>query len=223
MFWKTDDEFNSDHRTDRKNNTMKICINCGSSPGADEMYGRAARQLGRYLAEHRISLVYGGADVGLMGYVADAALEAGGNVTGVITETLAEKVRHESLTELIIVATMHERKMKMFELADGFMALPGGLGTLDELFEVMTWAQLGIHAKPVGLLNIGNYFGKLLDFLDYGVEQRFIPEAHRNMLLVDEDPAALIDKFASYKAPIIDNWIDRGGGIAYPEFTPRPL
>lgn len=187
----------------------RICVNCGSSPGADKTFSESARQLGKYLAENRIELVYGGADVGLMADVANAALQSGGKVIGVITESLAQKVKHEKLTEMVVVDSMHERKMKMFDLSDAFIALPGGIGTLEEIFEVLTWAQLGIHGKPVGLLNIAGYFEKLLGFLDYALEKRFIRREHRAILLVEENPAALIKLFRSYTVPTIDKWIDR--------------
>jgi uncharacterized protein (TIGR00730 family) len=187
----------------------RICVNCGSSSGVNANYSKSAIQLGKYLADNQIELVYGGANVGLMGDVANATLQSGGKVIGIITEALANKVKHDKLTETVIVNSMHERKMKMFNLSDAFIALPGGIGTLEELFEVLTWAQLGIHDKPVGLLNIEGYFDKLLDFLDYAVEQRFIRHEHRAILLVERNPATLIKMFKSYDAPTIEKWIDR--------------
>lgn len=187
----------------------RICVNCGSSLGANNNYSKAACQLGKYLAKNKIDLVYGGADVGLMGDVANATLQAGGKVIGVITESLAQIVKHDKLTEIIIVDNMHARKMKMFELSDAFIALPGGIGTLEELFELLTWAQLGIHTKPVGLLNIEKYFDKLLDFLNYAVDQRFIKREHRDILLVHQDAKTLLNEFNKYMAQKIDKWIDR--------------
>lgn len=187
-------------------NIKRICINCGSSLGVSKEYTEVASLLGEYLAKNQIELVYGGASVGLMGVVADSVLRGGGKVTGVITESLAQKVKHDNLSELIIVNTMHERKMKMFELSDAFIALPGGIGTLEEVFELLTWAQLDIHSKPVGMLNVAGYFNKLLEFLDYTVSQCFVKEVHRNMLLVDDTPEKLIEKFHEYRVPAVKKW-----------------
>jgi len=187
----------------------RICVNCGSSSGTAKEYSETAAFLGNYLAINQIELVYGGASVGLMGAVANAVLQAGGKVTGVITQALAQKVKHDNLTEIIVVDTMHERKMKMFELSDAFIALPGGIGTLEEIFELLTWAQLEIHNKPVGLLNVAGYFNKLLEFLNYTVDQRFVKEEHRNMLIVDDTPEMLIAKFRRYRAPVVEKWFSR--------------
>lgn len=188
---------------DGKGNPMKrICVFCGSSPGAGLDYVQVARSLGHALAEQNISLVYGGASVGLMGQLANACLEAGGEVIGVIPRKLVEmELAHKQLAQLYVVETMHERKSLMAELADGFIALPGGLGTIEEIFEVLTWSQLGIHQKPCGLINTSQYFNDLIKFLDRGVEQMFIETAHREMILIDESPDNLLNKFATYQAP----------------------
>jgi len=166
--------------------------------------------LGRTLAERRIGLVYGGASVGLMGILADAALEAGGSVVGVIPEALAKKeIAHEGLTALRIVGSMHERKAVMADLSDGFIALPGGMGTLEEFFEIVTWAQLGLHRKPCGLLDVESYFTPLLMFLDRAVEERFVKEVHRGLVLVAREPTALLDAFAEHESPVVAKWIER--------------
>lgn len=181
---------------------QRICVFCGSSPGAGQDYVQVARSLGLTLAERNITLVYGGASVGLMGQLANACLEAGGDVIGVIPRRLFEmELAHKQLAQLHVVETMHERKSLMAELADGFIALPGGLGTIEEIFEVLTWSQLGIHQKPCGLLNTRRYFDNLLKFLDGGVEQMFIETTHREMILIDESPGDLLNKFAAYQAP----------------------
>jgi uncharacterized protein (TIGR00730 family) len=187
----------------------RICVNCGSSPGGVVAYQDSAIKLGKYLGEKNIDLVYGGADVGLMGVIANAALNAGGNVIGVITKSLAAKVQQNNVTELIIVNTMHERKMKMFELSDAFIALPGGFGTFEELFEILTWAQLSIHHKPIGVLNVNNFYNKLFDFLDHAVEQRFIKEEHRKLFIVSKTPEELYQNFLKYTVPVVEKWIDR--------------
>ncbi len=183
-----------------------ICVFCGSNAGAQPAYVAAARQLGQVLAQRQITLIYGGARVGTMGEIADSALAAGGHVIGIIPQALAEKVAHPGLTDLRVVPSMHERKALMAELADGFIALPGGLGTLEEFFEVLTWAQLGMHHKPCGLLNVGGYYGPLMDFLDHAVAQRFIKAEHRAMALIDEHPADLLDQFNAYHPPTVDKW-----------------
>src|SRR5919199_3791597 len=176
----------------------RVCVFCGSSPGADPAYAAAARRLAEVLVRRGIGLVYGGGSVGLMGVLADAALAAGGEVTGVIPRALqAREVGHAALPDLRVVETMHERKALMAELADGFVALPGGLGTLEEFFEVWTWAQLGIHAKPCGVLNVGGYFDPLLAFLDHAVAEGFVRDAYRAMLLVAAEPAPLLDRLAA--------------------------
>jgi uncharacterized protein (TIGR00730 family) len=185
-----------------------ICVFCGSSLGGRPAYRAAARQLGAVLASRRLRLVYGGARVGLMREVADAAMEAGGEVTGVIPEALrAREVAHTGLSDLRIVGSMHERKALMADLSDGFLAIPGGAGTLEEFFEVWTWAQLGIHHKPCGLLNVAGYFDGLLSFLDQAVGEQFLRREHRAMVLVDDDPERLLDRYAGYRAPDVEKWI----------------
>jgi uncharacterized protein (TIGR00730 family) len=187
----------------------KICVNCGSSPGARPEYVAASRELGKNLVQRGMSLVYGGANVGLMGETADAVLSHGGEVIGIITEELNHKVGHKGLTELHVVPTMHERKTKMFQLSDGFIALPGGLGTLEEAMEILTWAQLGLHSKPVGFLNVLGYFDKFMDFLDHAVDQRFLRKEHRQMILVAHDSDQLLTAMESYLPTPVEKWIDR--------------
>jgi uncharacterized protein (TIGR00730 family) len=180
----------------------RVCVFCGSSSGADPAFAATTARLGALLASRGIGLVYGGGSVGLMGVLADAVLQAGGHVIGVIPSALVLKeVAHHDLPDLRIVATMHERKALMAELADGFVALPGGLGTLDELFETLTWAQLGLHHRPCGLLDTGGYYRPLLAFLDRAVEAGFLRAQHRGLLLVDEDPERLLDRLAQYSRP----------------------
>lgn len=169
-----------------------------------------ARELGSALAARGIGLVYGGGCVGLMGMLADRVLAEGGHVTGVIPQALMDlEVGHRGLSDLRIVGSMHERKALMAELGDGFVALPGGLGTLDESFEILTWAQLGLHAKPVGLLNVEAYFDSLLVFLDHAVDERFLRPEHRALLQVHDRPAALLDQMERWVAPVLEKWIDR--------------
>ncbi len=180
----------------------RICVFCGSNGGAQLEYRQAAKQLGQVLVERGLGLVYGGSNVGLMGEVAKTVVEAGGDAVGVITSAFVEQeLAYRQLADLRIVASMHERKALMAELADGFVALPGGLGTMEELFEILTWAQLGMHTKPSGLLNVCQYYDKLLDFVDHAVDERFVKPEHGQMLLVDSDPAALLDKMEAYQAP----------------------
>ena len=187
----------------------RLCVFCGSSAGARPEYLVAAQTLGRVLAEREVALVYGGARVGLMGAVADAALAVGGEVIGVIPRALEEReIAHTGLTELRVVGSMHERKAVMSDLSDAFIALPGGLGTLEELFEVWTWAQLGVHDKPCAVLDVAGYYARLLDFLDHGVREGFVRPAHRGRLLVDEDPARLVDRLVSHRRlPAEQRWI----------------
>ena len=188
-----------------------ICVYLGSNTGRTPVYVEQARGLGRELARRGIGLVYGGSNVGLMGALADAALEAGGRVVGILPERLqAKEVAHLGLTELHIVATMHERKRTMAEMSDGFIALPGGAGTLEEIFETWTWAQLGFHAKPCGLLNIAGYYDKLAAFLDHAAQERFMREEHRAMLMIESSPAALLDRYAAYQPPTVSKWITEG-------------
>ena len=189
-----------------------LCVFCGSSPGAQSAYADAARDMGRTLAARGIRLVYGGGHVGLMGVLADAALAAGGDVVGVITEGLQlREVGHKGLPDLRVVPSMHERKAVMAALSEAFVALPGGAGTLDELFEAWTWTQLGIHRKPVGFLNTAGYYDPLLTFLDRAVAERFIRSDDRASVVVDTDPERLLDRLATATLPAVDKWIDRGG------------
>jgi len=178
---------------------MRVCVFCGSSMGARPAYAEAARSLGRLLAERGVGLVYGGASVGLMGVIADAALAAGGEVIGVIPRSLVDReIAHAGLSELRVVTTMHERKAAMAELSEAFVALPGGLGTLEELFEVWTWGHLGIHAKPLGVLDVARFYEPLTAFLDHAVDQGFIRAANRAMLIRDTDPERLLDALLRY-------------------------
>jgi uncharacterized protein (TIGR00730 family) len=185
----------------------RICVNCGSSPGFNQAYMEMAHRLAQVLVDHQYELVYGGADVGLMGDVANTVLKAGGVVRGVIPESFAHKVSHQGLSELHIVASMHERKTMMFELSDAFVALPGGFGTLEELAELLTWAQLGLHSKPCGLINVDGYFDHLLSFLDKAVSEGFMKQAHREMLLVSETPEDILNQAAAYKPPTTEKWV----------------
>nr|WP_047165461.1 TIGR00730 family Rossman fold protein [Sphingomonas sp. Y57] len=187
-----------------------LCVFCGSSPGFDPVHGAAARALGAALVQAGIDLVYGGGRVGLMGMVADSVLGAGGRVTGVIPKALADlEVAHLGLTELHVVGSMHERKAMMADRSDGFIALSGGIGTFEELFEIWTWGQLGDHAKPVALLNVAGFYDKLSGFLDDVVAGGFLRPAHRAMLMVDDDPATLVRRMRDHRPPIVEKWIDR--------------
>ncbi|MGM1045595.1 MAG: TIGR00730 family Rossman fold protein [Bacillota bacterium] len=186
----------------------RIAVFCGSSDGASPAYKEGAVRLGKELARRGITLVYGGASVGIMGTVADTVLEAGGQVIGVIPQMLEDReISHRNLTELIVVGSMHERKTKMSDLADGFIALPGGPGTLEEFFEIFTWAQLGLHQKPCGILNVNGYYDLLISFFDHMHEQQFLHEKYRSMALVDSDPADLIEKFNTYTPPSVKTYI----------------
>ena len=188
----------------------RVCVFCGSSFGARDAYATVARALGAALVERGLGLVYGGASVGLMGTIADAVLAEGGEVIGVIPQALVDKeVAHGWLTDLRVVPSMHARKATMADLADGFIALPGGFGTLEELFEVLTWAQLGMHAKPCALLDVDGYFDGLLRFIDHGIDQGFIRPEHRSLILVDRSPDALLDRLAAYQPPSLMKWLDR--------------
>jgi uncharacterized protein (TIGR00730 family) len=178
-----------------------VCVFCGSSAGSRPEYADAARRLGRELAGHGLELVYGAGHVGLMGVLADAALEAGGRVVGVIPGALvARELAHRGLTELHVVETMHQRKALMADRSDAFVALPGGFGTADELFEILTWAQLGIHQKPVGLLNVLGYFDPLLGWVGHCVREGFLRSQHRQLLLVGDEPSALVGRLLSRPA-----------------------
>ena len=186
----------------------RICVYCGSNPGRLPDYRESARQLGHELAARGLGLVYGGASVGMMGAVADAVLEQGGNAIGVIPRSLATReVAHSRLDELIVVDSMHARKAQMAELSDGFIALPGGWGTIEEIFEMLTWAQLGFHEKPCGLLNIASYYDHLFAFLEEAVRQQFVKEEYRPMIMMDEAPDLLLDRFSAYRAPKVRKWI----------------
>jgi uncharacterized protein (TIGR00730 family) len=190
----------------------RLCVFCGSSPGAKRAYTDAARALGRALTRRNIGLVYGGASVGIMGEIARTVLDEGGDVIGVLPrELMGKEIAFTDLTRLHVVESMHERKALMAELSDGFIALPGGFGTLEELFEVLSVSQLGQHEKPCGLLNVAHYYDSLLQFLDRAVEQLFVQPEHRAMILVDEDPSALLDRFGTYQPPRLDkaDWIRR--------------
>lgn len=186
----------------------RICVFLGSALGTEKRYEQAAADLGREMARRGIGLVYGGASVGLMGAVADACLAAGGEVVGVMPQALVDReVAHTGLTELHVVKSMHERKALMAELSDGFIALPGGLGTLEELFEVLTWAQLGYHRKPCGVLDVGDYFRLLHAFLDNAVARGFVRQAHREILMSAATPAELLDLFRDWKPAYAPKWI----------------
>ena len=189
----------------------RVCVFCGSSPGARASYRDAAVRLGAAIARRGLGLVYGGAHVGLMGVVADAALAARGEVVGVLPRALeARELAHRGLSELHVVESMHERKALMAELSDCFIALPGGVGTLEETFEAWTWTQLGLHAKPCALLDVDGYYAPLQTFLDGAVTERFVRSEHRAMLLVDDDPERLLDALERWRAPVVEKWLDRG-------------
>jgi uncharacterized protein (TIGR00730 family) len=186
---------------------QRICVYCGSSPGSNQAYAEAAQNLAAVLVQNNIELVYGGAHKGTMGILADAVLERGGAVHGVIPKMLQEKeIAHTGLTELHVVNSMHERKSMMAALSDGFIALPGGFGTLEELIEIVTWGQLRFHEKPCGVLNVNGYFDKLLEFLDHMQAEGFLKAENRAMLLADVDPAGLIRQFEEYSAPSVEKW-----------------
>src|SRR6186713_2170638 len=188
---------------------MRVCVFAGSSSGSRPEYRTAAEDLGRELAARGIELVYGGAHVGLMGGVADAVLAGGGRVTGVIPKALVEKeVAHRGLTDLRIVTSMHERKALMADLSDAFVALPGGWGTLDEMFEILTWAQLGLHRKPCGLLNVCGYFDGLLAFAAHSVAEGFVRPEHGGMMTVADAPGPLLDSLAVHRPPVVEKWLD---------------
>jgi uncharacterized protein (TIGR00730 family) len=191
-----------------------LCVFCGSSPGARREYANAARAMGRTLAARGIRLVYGGGHVGLMGVLADATLAAGGDVVGIITEGLQlREVGHRGLPDLRVVPSMHERKALMAMMSDAFVALPGGAGTLDEFFEAWTWTQLGIHRKPVGVLNTDGFFNPLLTFIDHAVAERFIRAEYRDLIVVASQPDELLDGLDAVALPTTDKWIDRAGGV----------
>lgn len=187
-----------------------ICVFCGASPGKDPIYIETAREVGRSIARHGLRMIYGGGAVGMMGAVADACLEAGGEVTGVITRKLRGlEVGHNGLTKMYVMETMHERKAKMAELADGFVSLPGGVGTMEEMFEVFTWAQLEIHAKPCALLNVKGYYDRLYEFLQLMVDERFLLREHGEMLLLENDFEQLLARMRTFEPVKMDKWVDR--------------
>jgi len=190
----------------------RVCVFCGSSPGARPAYAEATAELARLLVADGVGVVYGGGHVGLMGVLADATLAAGGEVTGVMPQALVDReIAHDRISELRVVGSMHERKALMAELADVFIALPGGAGTLEELFEVYTWAQLGLHDKACALLDVEDYYGGLVAFLDHAVRERFLREEHRAMLMVERDPSTLIERLRDFEpAAVRPKWIDRG-------------
>lgn len=190
---------------------MRICVFSGSNPGRKPEYVEAARELGKALAQAGIGVVYGGASVGLMGAVADAAMAAGGEVIGIIPKALVDReIAHPGLSDLRIVGSMHERKALMADLSDGFVALPGGLGTLEELFEVWTWAQLGHHAKPCAVYNLGGFYDGLTQWLDHVVQEQFIRPQHRGMLIVESQPQALLKAMSEYEVPTgVVKWVER--------------
>lgn len=188
----------------------RICVFCGTNTGSRPEYGAAARRLGQILAEQGIELAYGGASVGIMGQLADSVHEHGGHVTGIIPQQLMEKEEaHTGIPNLIVVASMHQRKSQMADMSDGFIALPGGIGTLQGLFEILTWAQLGIHAKPSGILNVAGYFDGLTGFLDHAVKEGFLTEAHRHAIIVETDPERLLQRMQAYTPPDGEKFMGR--------------
>jgi uncharacterized protein (TIGR00730 family) len=205
--WQAPDH---DPRLLRSGAVKRVLVFCGSSPGARPEYAAAAAELGALLAERKLELVYGGASVGLMGAIADATLAAGGIAIGVIPNRLVEaEVAHAGLTKLHVVETMHERKALMAELSDAVIALPGGTGTLDELFELFTWSQLGLHRMPLGLLDVAGYWQPLLAFLEHVVNERFLRAEHLETLIVSQEAGALLDELAAHKPRVLDKWLDR--------------
>ncbi len=188
-----------------------ICVFCGSNTGFSPVYAETARELGRIFVERNIRLIFGGGNVGLMGAMADEMLAQGGSVVGVIPHFLMEKeVGHQGLDEQILVDTMHERKQKMADLSEGFIAMPGGFGTMDELNEILTWAQLGLHSHPIGILNTGSYFDHLLNMFDHMVSQGFLRDENRAIVLDAVEPNALLRKMADYQAPGVHKWLEKG-------------
>ena len=186
----------------------RVCVYCGSNTGKRPEYAAAARDLAIVLVRHDLELVYGGADKGIMGVIADAVLEQGGKVHGVIPQMICDKeIAHRGLTELHVVASMHARKTMMAALSDGFIAMPGGFGTLEEIIEMVTWGQLRFHDKPCGLLNTDGYFDRLLEYLDHAAGEGFLRAENRTMLLSDRDPAGLIQQFERYTAPQVEKWV----------------
>ena len=188
----------------------RLAIFCGSSIGNEIVYKTEVKRLGEVLANQNIGLVYGGANVGLMGIIADSILESGGEAIGVLPHFLASKeIAHENLTELILVKSMHERKTKMDELSDGVIALPGGFGTLEEFFEMLTWAQLGLHSKPIGILNIDGFYDDLISLVQNMVSRGFVSKINQKMILLSNEPKELIEKMQNHVAPQVGKWIDK--------------
>lgn len=187
-----------------------VCVFCGSNPGNHPAYADAANALGAAIAKRGATLIYGGAEVGLMGITADAALAAGGEVIGILPEALMKKeIGHKGLTRLESVGSMHERKARMAELSDGFVNLPGGTGTLEEMFEVWTWGQLGFHAKPIAVLNVRGFYDPLMTFLDHQRDEGFVKPQLRDTLLSAEEPDALLDAMQAYEPPVVEKWVER--------------
>ncbi len=186
----------------------RVCVFCGSSSGKDPVYLAVAEKLGEFIAGNNLELVYGGASIGVMGRIADTVLDGGGKVTGVIPELLQGEVAHAGLSELHITKTMHERKAMMFEMSDAFIAMPGGLGTLEEIFEVLTWAQLGYHSKPCGLLNVAGYYDKMIEFLEHSVREKFVRPENIDILQVAGSPEKLFELFKNYRPVKIKKWLD---------------
>lgn len=188
----------------------KICVFCASNSGNSPQYLETARKLGKFISDQNADLIYGGATVGLMGAVADGAMQAGGRVFGVLPKSLqGREIAHAKLTKLYIVDSMHERKQMMFDLSDAIIVLPGGLGTLDETFEILTWAQLGLHQRPCGILNINGFYDHLLKHLDVSVSEGLLKAEHRSMLLVSDTIEDLWDQMRNYRAPVTEKWISR--------------
>lgn len=188
----------------------RLCVFCGSASGQRAEYTEAAVAVGQLIGARGMELIYGGGSIGLMGAIADAALSSGARVVGVIPKRLARKeIAHHGLSELHIVASMHERKAKMADLSDAFVALPGGMGTMDELFEILTWGQLGEHAKPIGLLNVAGYYDSLLALMETMIAEKFVKEKHRDLLVVDTEVDRLIDRILEHQPPETEKWIDR--------------
>lgn len=190
--------------------TLKsICVFCGSKSGNDQLYQQAAIELGRSMAQRDITLVYGGGSVGLMGIIADAVLESGGDVIGVIPRQLATKeLLHPGVKEMLVVEDMHTRKAKMSECSDAFIAMPGGFGTLEELFEVVSWVQLGIYSKPMGVLNVAGFYDPLLTMVEHCIETEFIKPKYRDLIIADESPAILVDHLQQHQLPVIEKFLD---------------
>ena len=188
----------------------RICVFCGSNKGAKPAYIEAAKSLGKVLVKKNIGLIYGGGKVGLMGVIADEVLASGGEVIGVIPQSLVNReVAHQNVTQMHIVNSMHERKALMADLSDGFMALPGGMGTFDEFCEILTWAQLGIHQKPCGILNIENYFTPLLAMFDHAMREGFLRDTHRALVIEATEPETLLDLLAKHQPQHVEKWLDR--------------